>query len=53
MIALSGKNVANYTKPIDLWKRNITHWEEEDHIHDAVWSREHIELYKKLFGIKK
>jgi len=53
MIALSGKDVSNYTKPIDLWKRNITHWEEEDHIHDAVWSREHIELYKKLFGIKK
>jgi len=46
-------DIPNYTKPIDLWKRNITHWEEEDHIHDAVWSREHIELYKKLFGIKK
>ncbi|WP_299976652.1 hypothetical protein [Desulfobacula sp.] len=53
MTVMSGKDAADYTKPIDLWERNIVHWEEEDHLHDAVWSKEHIELYKKMIGIKK
>lgn len=47
----AGRDVTHYTKPIELWERNIRHWEEHGHDHDAVWSREHIELYKKLFGV--
>ena len=51
MMVRAGRDVTHYTKPIELWERNIRHWEEHGHDHDAVWSREHIKLYKKLFGI--
>lgn len=47
----AGRNVAHYTKPIEIWEHNARHWEEHGHDHDAVWSRKHIELYKKLFGV--
>ncbi len=53
MMVQAGRNVTHYRKPIDLWEQNIRHWEEHGHDHDAVWSREHIELYKKLFGVTK
>ena len=51
MMVEAGRDVAGYRKPIELWEKNIKHWEEHGHDHDAVWSREHIALYKKLFGV--
>ena len=53
MMVLAGRSTADYTKPISAWEDNIRHWEAHDHDHDAVWSRNHIDLYKKLFGVKK
>ncbi|BBO91305.1 hypothetical protein [Desulfosarcina ovata] len=49
----AGKSVVHYQKPIALWERNIHHWEAHGHDHDAVWSRKHIDLYKKLFGVEE
>ncbi|MBW2664086.1 MAG: hypothetical protein JRD93_19440 [Deltaproteobacteria bacterium] len=49
----SGLDVTHYSKPIDIWEQNALYWEKHGHDHDAVWSRQHIELYKKLFGVKK
>ncbi len=53
IMAQSGMDVTHYSKPIDIWEQNARYWEEHDHDHDAVWSRQHIELYKKLFGVTK
>jgi len=53
MMLAAGRDVTHYTKPIDLWERNIKHWEDHGHDHDAVWSREHIDLYMKLFGVTR
>jgi hypothetical protein len=49
----AGRDVTHYRKPIALWEQNIRHWEAHGHDHDAVWSRNHIDLYKKLFGVEK
>jgi hypothetical protein len=47
MMARAGRDVSGYIRPIELWERNIRHWETHGHDHDAVWSRNHIELYKQ------
>jgi tetratricopeptide (TPR) repeat protein len=49
----TGMDVTHYSKPINIWKQNAKHWEEHGHDDDAAWSRQHIELYKKLFGVTK
>ena len=51
MMVKAGREVSDYLKPIELWERNARYWEEEGHDHDAVWSRNHILLYRKLFGV--
>jgi len=51
IMARAGKDVTGYRKPIELWERNVRHWEEQGHEDDAAWSRRHIELYRKLFGV--
>jgi tetratricopeptide (TPR) repeat protein len=51
MMFQAGRDVTRYNKPIEMWERNIKHWEEHGHEDDAAWSRHHIELYKKLFGV--
>lgn len=53
IMAQSGMDVTHYSKPINIWEQNALYWEKQGHDHDAVWSRQHIELYKKLFGVKK
>ncbi|MEA1945022.1 MAG: hypothetical protein U9N07_06815 [Euryarchaeota archaeon] len=44
----SGKDISNYNKPIDAWKKNARYWEERGELDDAEWSEERILLYKKL-----
>lgn len=51
MMVRVGRDVTRYRKPIQLWERNVRHWEEQGHEDDAEWSRRHIELYRKLFGV--
>lgn len=53
LMALCGKNVSDYRAPVEHWEKNIRHWEEHGHDHDAVWSQKHISLYKKLFGVNQ
>lgn len=47
----AGRDVSGYTKPIELWERNALYWEERGEEDDAEWSRRHIGLYRKLFGV--
>jgi tetratricopeptide (TPR) repeat protein len=49
----AGMDVTHYGKPIDIWKQNAKYWEEQGHDDDALWSRQHIEFYKKLFEVTK
>lgn len=51
IMAQTGKDVKNYNKPIELWKKNARYWAEDEHEDDAEWSRRHIELYKKMVGM--
>ena len=53
LMVQAGRNVMDYKAPIKHWERNIHHWEEHGHDHDAVWSKKHIQLYKKLFGVNQ
>jgi len=53
LMALSGRDVSGYDAPISHWQKNIQHWENHGHDHDAVWSRNHIDLYKKLFRVNE
>jgi len=49
ILAKTGKDVAAYTKPVELWERNARYWRERGQEEDAQWSERHIELYKNLF----
>ncbi|MBU1196448.1 MAG: hypothetical protein KKE62_11920 [Proteobacteria bacterium] len=53
LMVLAGRKVKDYMAPVEHWEKNIHHWEEHGHDHDAVWSRKHIKLYKKLFGVNQ
>lgn len=48
----AGRDTSGYTKPIELWQRNVRYWEEKGAADDADWSRQHIALYRQLFGVK-
>ena len=48
MMAMAGQDTGPYTKPVDLWEINAQYWEKEGHDDDALWSRNHVTLYKKL-----
>lgn len=52
LIANSGGDIAAYTKPIELWQQNAAHWRKQGDEGDALWSEEHIKLYKRLFGLE-
>lgn len=47
----AGKDVTHYRKPIEMWEQNAQYWEKQGHEDDATWSRQHLELYNKLFGV--
>ena len=47
----AGRDTSGYTKPIELWERNVRYWEEKGAEDDAAWSRQHIALYRQLFGV--
>ncbi len=49
ILTTTGKDVAAYTKPVEIWERNARYWRERGQEDDAQWSERHIELYKKLF----
>lgn len=49
ILATMGKDVAAYTKPVELWERNARYWRERGQEEDAQWSERHIGLYKNLF----
>lgn len=51
LMVLAGRDVSAYNAPVSHWQKNIRHWEDHGHDHDAVWSRTHIDLYKKLFRV--
>ncbi|MFH1006104.1 MAG: hypothetical protein V1800_01215 [Candidatus Latescibacterota bacterium] len=50
MMVRAGRKVTAYRKPIELWKQNARYWEDRGEEDDALWSRQHIALYEKLFG---
>lgn len=52
LMVRAGQPVSGYHKPIEMWERNIAHWEEKGEEDDADWSRNHIELYRRLFEVK-
>ena len=49
ILAKTGKHVAAYTKPVELWERNARYWRERGQEEDAQWSERHAGLYKNLF----
>ncbi len=48
ILATLGRDVHDYTKPIELWKKNAAYWREMGHEDDAQWSERHVELYKSF-----
>ncbi len=48
ILATAGREVRDYVKPIELWKRNADYWREKGHEDDARWSERHAELYQSL-----
>jgi hypothetical protein len=49
ILARTGKDVAAYTKPVELWERNARYWRERGQEEDAQWSERRVELYRNIF----
>jgi tetratricopeptide (TPR) repeat protein len=49
ILAKTGKDVAAYTRPAELWEKNARYWRERGQEEDAQWSERHIKFYKSLF----
>jgi hypothetical protein len=52
IMAKTGRNVAAYTKPVELWQKNAGYWRELGQEDDAQWSDRRIALYTTLFGVR-
>lgn len=48
IMAKTGRDIEEYAKPVELWKRNAEYWRESGHEEDAQWSERHVALYQRF-----